>query len=644
MGGDRRKGARAMTPSPAQRSAPWFAVLAALLLALHAWLGLSAAATKCATADEPGYLLAGQAYWKYQDYRLQPENGILPQRLAGLPAALRDERMPAPSDPRWSRSRLWPMAQDYLRDAGGHVGRLLAEARLMSMLWSLGTGLLVLLWARRLHGDLGGLLALAFLCLDPGFLAHGALATSDVCMSFLMLASLWAFRRLLDDYRPATLAASSLLLGLAFTAKFSAVLLPAAFALALLLGLASADTRPAMLAFLRPRRLLPALAAHLLGVWLVIWSLYGYRHGAAGPGMPELLQYYHSWDDKLRYTGLAGRLLSWSSRHHLLPDPYAFGFTFVLDMSQQRSAFLCGEWSMTGWPLFFPIAFLLKSPLAFLAACTSALALALGVRLRPTASSTRPRWTSDHAVLCAFGLVYTVVSVTSHLNIGHRHLLPLYPLLFIGLGCLAAEALRRHSRRLAVLSALLLAGQAAASLSARPDYLAYFNELAGGRDQGYRYLVDSSLDWGQDLPELSTWLPAHAAPGEPVYLSYFGLSDPAQYGIHALPLPSVPQQQARLPLEELRPGLYCISASNLQQVFLLPSAWTKELENEYQRLLLSPRDGTGDRQAARLELLRFARLCSRLRLRSPEAVIGGSILVYRLDARSLSEALYGSAL
>jgi len=617
--------------------------LAALLLALHAWLGLSAAATKCATADEPGYLLAGHVYWKHSDYRLQPENGILPQRLAGLPAALRAERVPPPSDPRWSRSRLWPMAQDYLRWTDGHVGRLLAEARLMSMLWSLGTGLLVFFWARRLHGDLGGLLALAFLCLDPGFLAHGALATSDVCMSFLMLACLWAFRRLLDDYRPATLALSSLLLGLAFTAKFSAILLPAGFALALLLGLASADTRGTAQAFLHPRRLLPALAVHLLGVWFVIWALYGFRHGAAGPGLPPLEQYYHSWDDKLQFTGFAGRALKAASDWHLLPDPYAFGFTFVLDMSQQRSAFLCGEWSMTGWPLFFPIAFLLKSPLAFLTACAGSLAVALGLRLRTTPEQRGPRWTTDHAVLCAFGLVYTLVSLSSHLNIGHRHLLPLYPLLFISLGCLAAEALRRRSRLLATLSALLLAGQAAASLSARPDYLAYFNEIAGGRDQGYRYLVDSSVDWGQDLPELAIWLKRNAAPSEPVYLSYFGLADPIQYGIHASLLPCVPQQSEKVALGNLKPGLYCLSASNLQQVFLLPSPWTPALEGEYRHLVAGEATLGEGPLPARLELLRFARLCACLRLRQPDAVIGGSILVFRMQAPELDQALLRSA-
>jgi len=359
--------------------------------------------------------------------------------------------------------------------------------------------------------------------------------------------------------------------------------------------------------------------------------------------MPPLEQYYHSWDDKLQFTGLAGRALKAASDWHLLPDPYAFGFTFVLDMSQQRSAFLCGEWSMTGWPHFFPIAFLLKSPLAFLAACASALALAVGLRLRTTPAQPCPRWTNDHAVLCAFALVYTLVSLSSHLNIGHRHLLPLYPLLFIGLGCLAAEALRRRSRVLATVASLLLAGQAAASLSAHPDYLAYFNEIAGGRDQGHRYLVDSSLDWGQDLPGLAEWLGRNAGPGEPVYLSYFGLSDPQQYGIRARRLPCVPQQPMQAPLVRLEPGLYCVSASNLQQVFLIPSAWTPALEIEYRHLAANEAMLADAPRLSRLELLRFARLCAHLRLRGPDAVIGGSILVYRLQAPELDQAVLRSA-
>ena len=82
----------------------------------------------------------------------------------------------------------------------------------------------------------------------------------------------------------------------------------------------------------------------------------------------------------------------------------------------------------------------------------------------------------------------------------------------------------------------LVGWHAAIAARIHPHYLAYFSPVVGGPEQGYRHLVDSSLDWGQDLPGLQKWLIAHRQPGEPVYLSYFGTADPARYGINAIAL------------------------------------------------------------------------------------------------------------
>src|SRR5439155_13724202 len=115
--------------------------------------------------------------------------------------------------------------------------------------------------------------------------------------------------------------------------------------------------------------------------------------------------------------------------------------------------------------------------------------------------------------------VYWAAALVSHLNIGHRHLLPIYPPLFI----LAGGALPRLRVPLAALAV-------AEGLLAWPHYLAYFNPIAGGARNGYRHLVDSSLDWGQDLPGLQRHHPA--------YLAYFGTGSPRYYGIVASLLPS----------------------------------------------------------------------------------------------------------
>ena len=113
--------------------------------------------------------------------------------------------------------------------------------------------------------------------------------------------------------------------------------------------------------------------------------------------------------------------------------------------------------------------------------------------------------------LWAFGLVYGAFAITSQLNIGHRHILPIYPVLFIGCG--AVVYLLRQNRRTIFIAAvaILFLWQIGESFAIRPNYLAYFNEVAGGPARGYEHLVDSSVDWGQDLPALKRWLDAHPA-------------------------------------------------------------------------------------------------------------------------------------
>lgn len=212
----------------------------------------------------------------------------------------------------------------------------------------------------------------------------------------------------------------------------------------------------------------------------------------------------------------------------------------------------------------------------------------------------------------------------------------------------------------------LLAWQIGAAVRISPDFLAYFNRIAGGPTQGYRHLVDSSLDWGQDLPGLKEWLdhdglqsPNHA----PVYLSYFGNDHPERYRIDAAALPGFPDRWTpRLP-PPLTGGVYCVSATNLQAVYLLeaPGAWRPSYERRYQDALYNLRlfDSTGRNPVARaallrqtgeelwlrnfrlFEQLRFGRLAAHLRTREPDAQIGYSILIYRLSDDDVERAVAG---
>ena len=196
---------------------------------------------------------------------------------------------------------------------------------------------------------------------------------------------------------------------------------------------------------------------------------------------------------------------------------------------------------------------------------------------------------------------------------------------------------------------LLLAALAAETIRAYPHYLAYFNPLVS-RERAYRHLVDSNLDWGQDLPGLKGWLDAQATSrgNVPVYLDYFGTGSPEHYAIRATRLPI---RQPQTDGDSLHGGIYCLSATALQSVYsATPGRWNVTFERVYQALAASrgrpPQPGTPEDQ--QLESLRhafpdlqLARLKAFLRKREPDAQIGYSILIYQLSDADVAAALHG---
>jgi hypothetical protein len=639
-------------------------VIIGVLLALgHAVLATLAMNSKSTTADELAHVTGGYTFNHWNDYRLHPENGILPQRLQALPATLRGAAYPDQSSLDWRESDVWMTGHTFFYELGNDAGRLLREARAMNSLFGAAVLLLAGWWAWRLFGPAGALVTLLFGTLDPTLLAHSGLATSDMAMTFFLLASVSAWWWQLHDPRRRALLVSALTFGLACVAKYSAVLLLPLFALLTAMAWLMSRGAPG----LRWRRLGGAAAVHAAAAFLLIWAFFGFRYSAFNPALPPG-QFSLSWDYVLSFGGFQAATLAVFRDWHLLPEGWLYGLAFVLKHAEARGAFLDGDYSLVGWVSFFPKAFLYKTPPALLAALGMAAAIAvLWVRERGLAAGREVlRRVMPLAVLFA---VYWAFSLTSHLNIGHRHILPTYPVLYVLAGALGWMVVRawRHARAGGIAAGLLvgaLAGwQGAAAVAIHPHYLAYFSPVAGGPAEGYRHLVDSSLDWGQDLPGLRAWLRQNQRPEERVYLSYFGTGEPDYYGITAIKMPLLHNFHVRRPWHRLEPGLYAISATMLQHVYSrIRGPWTPARETRYQALRASEAALLGlagplDPAAAPLEgltaaewnqawkdyeELRFARLCHYLRMRRPDAMVGYSILVFRLDQAELNAALLGS--
>lgn len=650
------------------RVSPHFPWLAAVLVALaHVVFAITATTEKSVAFDEVAHIVGGQTYWRHHDFRIQPENGNLPQRLAALPMLLTPWRLPPDDDPSWSRSDIWRLAKRAFYELGNDTDFAVLLARCGLSLHAFGLVLLVFGWSRRAFGLAGGITSLVLCACSPTLLAHGPLATSDVAIAFWMLAATGAYWRFLHAPDWASGALAALCLGCAAVAKFSAPLLAPVW---VALWLARAfQTAPIMLgatawprSAARATTLFALTLALVVGALGIVWTFYGWRATAFGSSLPAG-DYMYSWTEVLRRLGGKAPVFAWLRAVHVLPDAYAYGLANVVAHAQARGAFLNGEVSTTGWVSFFPYAFLVKTPLPLLGALLLALGggiHALLTRTRSLAAPASATWSL--APLVVLLAVYWTASLTSQLNIGHRHLLPIYPPLFIVAGA-AGKLLWQRRTTGRVLLAALLATSIATAMAIRPHYLAYFNLFAGGPAHGYRHLVESSLDWGQDLPGAASWLRQHQRPGEAVHLAYFGMGNPTYEGLAVRRLPWLPVQEIPQP-SQLQPGLFMISATMLQQSYSdHGGAWTIGYERLYQALrgleLVAKQweQDTPDRAARErayytdaesirtwslYEDLRFARLCHYLRAREPDAHIGYSILVFRVSTRQLASALDGS--
>jgi hypothetical protein len=628
---------------------------AAAVLSLHFAMAVASKLHESTTSDEIVHVTGGYSYWAFNDYRLQPENGNLPQRWEALPLWIRGAKFPTLDQVYWRVSDAWVMGHEFFYETGEDHFPKLMWARAMVALLSVATGALVFCWSRSLFGTPGAFVSLAFFAFSPSFLAHGGYATSDVCMALFMLASIGAWWRHLNTPGPGPFALSALVFGLACVSKFSAVLLvPMMAACAAAYGATHLG---------RSRAILLSGLGHAAAAAGVIWAFYGFRYSAFNPALPPADQFIEAWPVMYAHTGWEGRVIHVLARVHALPEAFLYGAAYVVQTSQVRGAFLNGEYSITGWPSFFVWVFLLKSTLPFILASALSLWLAIRGALRPApGGGAALRRILPLAPLLSLLAVYWAFSLTSHLNIGERHLLPAYPALFILTGVLGGWLGRPLGLR-ALLVAALVAWHVGESVAIAPHYLAYFNELAGGPEEGHRHLVDSSLDWGQDLPGLKAWLDANRRPGEDAYLAYFGTGDPRYYRMPAKELAYMNGFHEDEPYIPLGPGLYCIGATMLEQVYSpVRGPWTAALEAEFQflrtyepvfRLYAEDpaarakleRELPNEKWIAgrdRFQHLRFARLCYYLRVRRPDANVGHSILIYRLSAAEVRAATAGS--
>jgi hypothetical protein len=477
------------------------------------------------TWDEAGHLTAGYVYLKTGHVAFFTDHPPL-RAIFAVPLLFMNLQLPL-DRPEWKENDQPAFATQFLYTNRYHPDRLLLAGRGVAIALTLAFGAILAWWTERRFGARAALLALALFAFEPNLIAHGRYVTTDMLFAFtFFLASIaWCeflWYRLGPFYR---VWVPGVALGLAFAAKFSALALLPVY---LVVGLAA--WRQGRIGL---RTLAQAMAA-TLGVSLLVVAI-AYA--------PETI-----------------RWMTLQQPNH----PFVTGIGQVLRKSHDgHESYLLGEISQTGWWYYFPVVVAVKTPVSLLAL------LAIGVAgfvWRPSSLYKLPLAWFAMAVPAA---LFFGISMVNAVNIGVRHILPIYPIF-----CVLAAILVLRLPWGTAIGALGVGILILESVLIYPNYLGFFNLVAGGPQAGPRYLLDSNLDWGQDVKKLRTWLQARGV--NQVCMEYFGNTGVEFYGI---PMRRLPQTWETAERDKLN-CVAAISVTNLYGLYVPRGsyAWLQQRE------------------------------------------------------------------
>lgn len=493
----------------------WGALAIALLAGL---LVFSSSKQQSVTIDEPNHFYCGLEWWQNGSYTAWPENPPLSRAVVALGPYLKGYRVESFTPDTLTVNGFFFKSYDLAYFNQANVSDDLFWVRIFVLPLFLLSVWVVWVWAQQLAGAQAGFLAVGMYATLPSILAHSGLATTDITFLSTFILMMWLFTRWLS--KPSVL--NGLWLGLAaasaLLAKFSVlVFFPVAALIMIILFLAvGRKTREEPLRdwFLQA---LKSGAVAVLAMFLMVWAFFGFSFGPLG-------------EQPIIQAGIAEGAFPSVLNQIQVPAPEWFaGLQLLMSHNAQgHPSYALGGMSFQGFWFFYPLAWLVKTPWPFM------LFILLGIIGAWGRWGGSRNWQS--MALTVIPIAITLSVMNSHINIGLRHILVVYPLGAVGA---SAGLLRLVSyfpkfsegwRRF--IPAGLVLWQFTIACFAFPNYLSYFNRF-GGSEPG-SILVDSDLDWGQGLYELSEF--AKEQQIDTLNLAYFGLAQDCWYDLPTIKL------------------------------------------------------------------------------------------------------------
>ncbi|MGH8865951.1 MAG: glycosyltransferase family 39 protein, partial [Burkholderiales bacterium] len=467
--------------------------MSAALLLLMAVNMLAANSRKGITNDEIVHIPAGYHHLVLGQFELNNEHPPLVKMWAALPLLLiqPNEAPPTAAEQQGNFQNFgWGYDQRFWENNKDRFETIVFWTRAMMIVLACGLGVLIFAYARDLFGSRAAVIAVALYTLEPTVLAHGRIVHTDIPAALAFLLFFFVLRKYLQARTLSRALLLGMASGLALITKFSMIVLQPVLAALALTALAFAPR----LNESRKQILLHAGILALL-ILLIVNAAYRFQRPPLVPGDEQ-------WVQNRSPESFDHWMLFFRAGSKIVPTYYLLGqYNVMLHNRDGHPASLLGQYSFKGWWYYFPVAFALKTSLPFLIITVAALAWIIW----------RLIWKKDKRILWLLipGAIYAALSMASHLNIGIRHFLPVYPFLFIAAGALLERLFRLTSaHHLTVAIVVLMFGwMTVEMLRAYPDYIPYMNQLASGHPHWW-YLSDSNVEWGDDARALADYLHA----------------------------------------------------------------------------------------------------------------------------------------
>lgn len=525
----------------------WLRLASGILVIISCILVFKSSQRMSITVDESNHYFCGLQWWQEGNYSAWPENPAFSRVITAAGPFLAGYRTSG-FDPEGDEITLMnhffnSYRMDFFHDKSFRDPLMLARLFVLPMF--LISIIFVWIWAKRLSGEFGAMIATGIYAFTPLLMGHAGLATTDITFVATFVILIWTFYRWLN--KPSILNGVWFGTGLAFCmlSKFSVFPF---FGIAMIVSLFLKWLLDPTFSFKPITKWLSGwLYSGLIGTGvmvLIIWAFYGFHFGAIGdePVIKTLIE-NTSTDGISDFSIL---------KNIIVPAPEWFAGIVLLMVHNSfgMKAYMLGEISTTGFWYFYPVGLTLKTPIPSLILGLFGIAgLIKGFRKGIN-------WEVAAAFFIPFTMMISVMS--SNINIGIRHIAAVYPLFAVG-AVSSAIYLMEHvglkwKVRIKYALTSLLAAQVLIVLVAYPNFTGYFNLLAG-KNPG-KIMADSDLDWGQGLLDLSSFTKDHDI--DELYISYFGIADDCMYDL---------PKMTPLPRDEKVKGWIAISENNYWGVF-----------------------------------------------------------------------------